>query len=105
MGAELLIPEKRFYANLSHCVLMEKLHVRDSSVNNFILKKFYRTDTQKKKGTAVPSLIFVFLETFLAFPLGLSGKSLSGTLLNMSQMAGDLQVTHLPRSHTCNPAC
>lgn len=42
-----VIPGKRFYVNLSHCVLMEKLHAKDSSLNIFILKEFYRTEERK----------------------------------------------------------
>lgn len=56
-SSSLVIPGKRFYGNLSHCVLMEKLHARDSSVNIFILKKFYRTEERKSHCC---SLIHVF---------------------------------------------
>lgn len=47
MSSSLVIPGKNFNVNLSHCVLMEKLHARDSSVNIFILKKFYRAEERK----------------------------------------------------------
>lgn len=94
-----VIPVKGFYVNLSHCVLMEKLHARDSSVNIFILKKFYRTEERKSRCC---SLIQVFLPGNIpGFSVKACRKSkgLSAIIPNMSQMAGGLQVTHLPRGN------
>lgn len=102
-----VIRGKRFYVNLSHFVLMVKLHARNSSVNIFILKKFYGTEERKSHCC---SLIHVFLSrkfAIISFKVFRKRKGLSSTILNMSQMAGHLQVTHLPRwnrwcqSHLC----